>query len=338
MKLNPDNMEDAARIARYLAGEMDVDERLRFEDETGSEAANTTILSAMKTIFDKASGLQPDKQPDTKQAWRKLHARLESDNLLAQNPAERIRKPSRTWMRMAAAIIVIVAFGTVIYISQKKPSLPRLLSINTMNEKSTLVKTLADGSIVYLAPGATFSYPETFTADTRGVELRGEAFFDIASNPKIPFVIKTNSTIVTVLGTAFNIRTSNHDNFELTVDRGKVKVEMKGNPAQMQFVAAGEQVVADKQSLRKTKPVFIENRTWYRAKMQFKDEKLRNIISVLNRNFATNFALAGNDIGNRRLTVTFDNETPETMTELICLTLNLKSEKSNGSVVLFDRN
>lgn len=73
---------------------------------------------------------------------------------------------------------------------------------------------------------------------------------------------------------------------------------------------------------------------WYRQHMQFKDEPLQNIINVLNRNFNTTFAVAEKETGNRRLTVTFHNETAETMTELLCVTLNLKSQTINGAVVL----
>ena len=41
-----------------------------------------------------------------------------------------------------------------------------------------------------------------------------------------------------------------------------------------------------------------------------------------------------NEIGKRKLTVTFQNETAGTMTELICAALNLKSKTINGAVVL----
>ena len=73
---------------------------------------------------------------------------------------------------------------------------------------------------------------------------------------------------------------------------------------------------------------------WYRQRMHFKDESLENIISVLNRNFNTTFAVAEKETGNRKLTVTFNHETVPTMTELICVALNLKSQNVNGSVVL----
>jgi ferric-dicitrate binding protein FerR (iron transport regulator) len=68
--------------------------------------------------------------------------------------------------------------------------------------------------------------------------------------------------------------------------------------------------------------------------MHFKDESLQNIISVLNRNFNTTFVVAEKETGNRKLTVTFNKESAATMTELICVALNLKSQNINGSVVL----
>ena len=100
------------------------------------------------------------------------------------------------------------------------------------------------------------------------------------------------------------------------------------------MVIAGEKISAVNHSLVRSKYVAAAAGSWYKQRMRFKDEKLQNIISVLNRNFNTNFVLANNETGNHKLTVTFENETAATMTGLICVALNLKSQTINGSVVL----
>jgi ferric-dicitrate binding protein FerR (iron transport regulator) len=100
------------------------------------------------------------------------------------------------------------------------------------------------------------------------------------------------------------------------------------------MVLAGEKISAVQNGLVKSKHVPNEAASWYKQRMHFKDEPLQNIIKVLNRNFNTTFVLADNEIGKHKLTVTFQNETAETMTELICVTLNLKSQTINGSVIL----
>ena len=130
------------------------------------------------------------------------------------------------------------------------------------------------------------------------------------------------------------MKTQNDDGFELFVDRGKVKVNLKKDPLHSEVVITGEQISTIKNNLVKSKHFANETTSWYKQRMHFKDESLQNIIHVLNRNFNTTFVLADNEIGKHRLTVTFQNETAATMTELICVTLNLKSQIINGAVVL----
>jgi ferric-dicitrate binding protein FerR (iron transport regulator) len=211
-----------------------------------------------------------------------------------------------------------------------------MVQLNTSNESNTLIKTLEDGSVIYIARNSLFSFPREFSQDKRNVELKGEAFFDIASNPAKPFIIETEAEIIEVLGTAFNVRTENGKNFELTVDRGRVKVTMKNQPSVSELVTAGQKVTTLNNRLVKSKFSSMDVAAWYTHRMHFKDEPLLNILSVLNRNFNTTFVASNPQIGNRRLTVTFEDESAETMTELICLSLNLKSQVKNDSIVLSD--
>jgi ferric-dicitrate binding protein FerR (iron transport regulator) len=273
-------------------------------------------------------------KPDTRQAWDKLHHRLRDENLI---PGQMIASKNRlvsNWVRVAAAMLILLGISAVIYLNSKPRPAIGLVQINTVNDANTLVKTLADGSVIYIAQNSLFSFPEEFQSESRSVELKGEAFFDITPNKDKPFIIETDEVLIEVLGTAFNVKTQNGNDFVLFVDRGKVRVTPKNNPSASQLVMAGEAItnVADK--LVKSKYVPGNEAVWYRKRMHFKDETLLNIINVLNRNFNTTFVLAEKELGNYKMTATFHNETSETMTELICATLNLKSHTVNGSVVL----
>lgn len=64
---------------------------------------------------------------------------------------------------------------------------------------------LPDGSRIWLNAASSIRYPTTFATGDRMVELKGEAYFEIAANPQQPFrVILDPETEVQVLGTAFN--------------------------------------------------------------------------------------------------------------------------------------
>src|SRR6185437_16499140 len=94
-----------------------------------------------------------------------------------------------------------------------------MLSYNTLKNKSSEVLyntistprggqyllILADGSKVWLNAASSLRFPANFVGRERKVELIGEAYFEVAKNPSMPFKVKLNGMEVEVLGTHFNI-------------------------------------------------------------------------------------------------------------------------------------
>jgi transmembrane sensor len=64
---------------------------------------------------------------------------------------------------------------------------------------------LADGSKVWLNAASSIKFPSSFSATERTVELKGEAYFEIAKNPTRPFTVKVEGQSIQVLGTKFNV-------------------------------------------------------------------------------------------------------------------------------------
>jgi len=333
MKTDELSQQQAETLAKYLGGEMSEEEVLSFEEEAVVTKEDKINIEKMKNQWSAMKGYTEPKVPDTSKAWNKLQTRLQNEKLIPPVVPVRSRMVPNI-LKVAAVLVILFGIGTVIYTSLNRNSKAEMVRLNTANEANTLIKTLNDGSVIYIAQNSSFSFPKEFENKSRNVELKGEAFFDIASNPDKPFIIETDEALIEVLGTAFNVKTQNGKSFELCVDRGKVKVTLKKDPTHSALVIAGEKVTTFENSLIKTKHGVNPANAWYRQRMHFKDESLENIISVLNRNFNTTFAVAEKETGNRKLTVTFNHETVPTMTELICVALNLKSQNVNGSVVL----
>jgi len=334
MKTDEMSQQQAETLAKYLSGEMSEVEAREYKDEIAVSKENIKKIEKMKKQWTAMKGYKEPKVPDTGKAWNMLHARLDNEKLI---PAKVVTVSNRmvpNMLRVAAIMLILLGVSAVFYFSMNRKPAVEMVQLNTVNEANTLIKTLNDGSVIYIAQNSSFSFPKEFENKSRNVSLKGEAFFDIASNPAKPFIIETDQAFIEVLGTAFNVKTQDGNNFELCVDRGKVKVTMKNNPSNTALVVAGEKVTTFKNDLLKSKYVKNQESGWYKQRMHFKDESLQNIISVLNRNFNTTFVVAEKETGNRKLTVTFNKESAATMTELICVTLNLKSQNINGSVVL----
>jgi len=64
---------------------------------------------------------------------------------------------------------------------------------------------LPDGSQVWLNAASSIHFPTAFTGKERIVEITGEAYFEVAKNKTLPFVVKVNSSEVRVFGTHFNV-------------------------------------------------------------------------------------------------------------------------------------
>lgn len=66
--------------------------------------------------------------------------------------------------------------------------------------------SLPDGTRIWLNAASSLRYPTVFNGKQRIVELTGEAYFEVAPNRKMPFIVKTKNQQVEVLGTHFNIK------------------------------------------------------------------------------------------------------------------------------------
>lgn len=91
--------------------------------------------------------------------------------------------------------------------------------------------TLADGSKVWLNTESSLRYPTAFTGRERNVEVTGEAYFEVAHNPDMPFIVKKDGNTVRVLGTHFNINAyDDEQSMKVTLLEGSVSVHASGNP------------------------------------------------------------------------------------------------------------
>src|SRR5258708_10393461 len=104
---------------------------------------------------------------------------------------------------------------------------------------------LPDGSKVWLNNASSLRFQTAFTGGERVVELSGEAYFDVVTNPAMPFRVKEGSLTVEVLGTHFNIKAySDEVTKKTTLLEGAVKV-VKGG--QTVFLAPGDQSIVSGQ-------------------------------------------------------------------------------------------
>ena len=85
---------------------------------------------------------------------------------------------------------------------------------------------LPDGTRVWLNSCTTLEYAENYGHSNRSIYLDGEAYFEVAKNKDLPFVVKANGIDVKAIGTAFNVSAYMEDSqLTTTLFNGKVAVQ-----------------------------------------------------------------------------------------------------------------
>jgi transmembrane sensor len=97
--------------------------------------------------------------------------------------------------------------------------------------------TLPDGTKVWLNAASSLRYPTQFNGNERKVEVTGEAYFEVARNINLPFIVKVNeATEIRVLGTRFNVNSYQDEaTVNTTLLEGSVRISYGGEKAILQL-------------------------------------------------------------------------------------------------------
>src|SRR5690606_11597317 len=90
--------------------------------------------------------------------------------------------------------------------------------------------TLPDGSGVWLNANSVLRYPARFANTQRVVDIEGEAYFEVVTDEKRPFKVRTAGQEVVVLGTSFNLSAYPEDHSTATtLVEGSIRIVNKSN-------------------------------------------------------------------------------------------------------------
>lgn len=139
---------------------------------------------------------------------------------------------SDAFRRLALALAASAAAVLLVFISSYVTNRMTVDALSSDMERikvpagTSVELTLSDGSTVWLNACTELEYPSAFAKGDRTVRLvSGEAMFDVQTDAKRPFNVETFASVITVLGTRFNVLAdSENGEFSTALIRGSVKV------------------------------------------------------------------------------------------------------------------
>ncbi|MDR1372564.1 MAG: FecR family protein, partial [Dysgonamonadaceae bacterium] len=120
----------------------------------------------------------------------------------------------RKWIyRVAAVALIMLSVGIGYYLTDKPKEEQIVYKKISTNQGEIKEYTLKDGTHVILNSESRLIIPSDFNGEARNIEMIGEGFFEVAPNPDKPFIIKNENTRIKVLGTSFNIKAYQEDEY-----------------------------------------------------------------------------------------------------------------------------
>jgi len=146
-------------------------------------------------------------------------------------------KAKLAWAYSIAAAAAVVCIISLFAVLPEKRDDVTFYSVCSTKDNSTIVN-LPDASRINLMNGAKVVYSSEFSSSNREVEFEGEAYFEVATDPQHPFVVKMKDNAIKVYGTKFNV-VSKGDDLMVTLVKGSVELE---TPSRNVKIAPGEMV------------------------------------------------------------------------------------------------
>jgi hypothetical protein len=201
---------------------------------------------------------------------------------------------------------------------------------------------LADGTSVNLNAGSVFKYPSNFDErSTREVLLEGEAYFKVAKDKNIPFIVKTEKLETRVYGTEFNVSAYLNDNStEVVLVEGIVAVRestKKGNFSRDNYIIRPFQKASKGKTLGNITIENVDINThvaWKSGVLMFDNEDISSVFKKLERHFNVKIKNDYSELNKHAYTGVFRSENIEEILNTIRAHTNFYYVKKGNKIII----
>ncbi|MFX1704747.1 DUF4974 domain-containing protein [Chitinophaga sp. CC14] len=305
-------------LGKYFSGEASPEEAMTVDDWIMQHPDHRKLYNEAAAAWE-AAGNNP-------------HHQLPDKALLFQEITQKTagHKPKRSTWRMAAVILVLIGAATLYFVWRPSPADTPLVIRQTTT--GIYRDTLPDYSQVVVNSHSAIKYTPGLADKTRFIQLTGEAWFNVTSDPLKPFIVSAGDLRIKVLGTVFNVR-GLANVIEVAVTSGAVLVS-KGDTS---ITVKAEQqleynIISQRFSITRA---FNPNKTGYATRIfNFENASLKEIIAQLEKAYNIKVILENERLENCTMSSAFENKPIQYVFEVISVTLNVQCRFENDRVYI----
>ena len=321
-------------IAAYLNNELSESERKSFEEWLSEREENRLFYGRVKYIWENSRAVSVKPSDNREKTWQSILDRVGKKT----KHSSRVIKLDLL-SRIAAVILILIGLSYVTYrvLNGIKDNLVGYITQTSTNEITDL--NLPDGTHVWLNKETRLLYPERFKGEEREVILQGEAYFEVESDKKHPFLVHSNGLVTKAIGTSFNIKSEVSANqIVVTLITGSVilydsliqgeSIILEPGSSGLYYCSSGEIKI-----IENTDPNLV---AWKTGILVFEDTPVEEVCRQLSYHFGVAIKSDQELVDqSRSLTARYDNMNLDAILEIIELTLDIKIEKLDSSTYSF---
>ena len=355
-------------VIRFFQKSADADDLKELHLWLQEDKEHQRLFDEYQDVWSALGKSKSSQDYNSDEAWQKLFPEINSE----ENDEYVLPQKSFNWKKLLqAAVIILMAFAAGVYSVQyfsrkEKPTIASVTEHSVPYGSRSMV-TLPDGTKIWLNAGSKIDYNQNYNIKSREITLVGEAYFDVKTNLKLPFLVHASYINVKVLGTAFNIKAYPEERMvEMTVERGQVYLMSRGkqatlNPGQKVIIykIPGEtareaklndsisSVAMDKNPVTidsESPPLFVQNDVLTELSTSWKDkrwiierEELGSLAVKIGRRYDVNITFANENMKHYIFSGALENESLDQVLQIIQFTAPIYYT-INKKQVLFKEN
>jgi transmembrane sensor len=286
---------------------------------------------------------------------RELESRRRASN------EEHSKRHFSIWGRYSWSAIGTILVVAVVIVARSFTDPSAQIYSTAIGEQESV--TLSDGSTVLLNTNSNIEV--RYSDQRRVIRLtQGEAHFDVAKNPSLPFEVYAGQGLVRAVGTAFSVHLRK-DDVEVVVTEGVVEIDevsesigertsaklqktkssvgdqsappvnaQRDAPSQ---IRAGNLATYDRYTAKHVLLAEIkkldEKLSWHQGMLVFEDEPLENVVAEVGRYTSTKILIPEHDVRQLKIGGQFRVGDTQAMFEALKISFNIQAEVVSDDLV-----
>jgi transmembrane sensor len=333
-------------LARHMTGESTPEESASVEAMLAGDPSSNAMIGVLERAMSSMSSSIPTNL-DVEAALASVKARRDDSSVVSltqrreqknieQAPALRWRVPMP-----AIAAVALIAVGVASWMAYRNrpresaaETAPRMLATGVGARDSM---KLADGTQVILGPLSAITIATGYGHDSRNVEVRGDAWFDVVHNAAKPFTVHAGNATIVDVGTTFAVSSDASQGVSVSVSEGSVALQrVNGPPGQGVILKAGDKglLSGTGEPVARRGVVTGDDAAWIRGRLVFREATIGEIASSIRKWYGIELKAGDSSLANRHLTATFTGESADRVLDVIRLALGAEIERHGDTAIV----